>query len=94
MKRLMTMLAAALMMAGLAAAAGGAAACTPEAGDNRVTRWTQQNTANCALPRCNLQTSAITKNGVTVTLDVRPAHYPQVASRSKIVFSELSVPRF
>ena len=59
----------ALLMAGVSGPVM-AAACTPEAGDNRVTGWTQQITANCVFPRCVLQTSGITHNSVDVTLDV------------------------
>ncbi len=57
-----------------AAATGNDAACRPEAGDNRTTGVTSQDTTNCAFPNCVLQISAIAQNSATVSLDIAHDH--------------------
>jgi len=50
----------------------GPSACTPEAGDHRVTRWTSENKTDCTFPACVLQITGITHNSATISLDIAP----------------------
>ncbi|MCY4284388.1 MAG: hypothetical protein OXC65_03485 [Thiotrichales bacterium] len=78
MMRILTLAAAlvATMATGpvMAAAQVGQGACTPEAGDNRVTRWTTQDQNDCVFPNCYVQINSITENSADVTVDVQHAY--------------------